>query len=144
MFTETIQAPAGSYNSLTHQVAFCKMQVRARPARVACVASWSWSLPSSERRRLLPPSYCRTPPSKTTLSHPSHIDDPNPTQGYDTVSRETSAGPSVFTSGLVKIGVGLAHSQFGSRMESSTWKDLVRCPETGRFRVFTFVGGDGG
>lgn len=50
----------------------------------------------------------------------------NPKKGYDTVSRETSAGPSVFTSGLVKIGVGLSHNQFGSRMESNTWKDLVR------------------
>ncbi len=30
MFTETIVAPAGSYNSLTHQVAFCKMQVRSQ------------------------------------------------------------------------------------------------------------------
>jgi hypothetical protein len=26
MFTEEINAPAGSYNSLTHQVAYCKMQ----------------------------------------------------------------------------------------------------------------------
>lgn len=69
MFTQDIIAPEGSYNSLTHQVAYCKMQ------------------------------------------------------GYDTVSRQTSQGPSVFTSGLVKIGVGLAHNQFGSRTHPS-WMDL--------------------
>lgn len=66
---------------------------------------------------------------------------PNPMQGFDTVSRETSAGPSVFTSGLVKIGVGLAHHQFGSRMESTTWKDLVRLPSFfGVVSVFVLFG----
>ncbi|TFJ86438.1 hypothetical protein NSK_002095 [Nannochloropsis salina CCMP1776] len=69
MFQEPIEAAAGSYNSLTHQVAYCKMQ------------------------------------------------------GYDTVSRASSEGPSVFTSGLVKIGVGLAHNQFGSTADPS-WLNL--------------------
>jgi len=41
------------------------------------------------------------------------------------MSRQTSSGPSVFTSGLVKIGVGLAHAQFGSRVDNS-WLELVR------------------
>lgn len=36
MFTETIAAPAGSYNSLTHQVAFCKMQVRWSVGPLVC------------------------------------------------------------------------------------------------------------
>ena len=46
-------------------------------------------------------------------------------QGFDTESRETSGGPSIFTSGLVRIGVGLAHAQFGSQANKN-WLDLVR------------------
>lgn len=33
-------------------------------------------------------------------------------QGFDTVSRNTSLGPSLYTSGTVWIGVGLSHIQF--------------------------------
>lgn len=38
-------------------------------------------------------------------------------QGYDTISRETSRGPSLFTSGDIWIGVGLSHVQFGEGIE---------------------------
>lgn len=62
-----------------------------------------------------------TPTPTETLAHTHE----QTKKGFDTVSRETSAGPSVFTSGLVKIGVGLSHNQFGSRFESTTWNDLV-------------------
>lgn len=36
-------------------------------------------------------------------------------QGYDTVSRNTSSGPSLFTSGDVLFGVGLSDNQFDGR-----------------------------
>lgn len=45
-------------------------------------------------------------------------------QGFDTESRETSGGPSIFTSGLVRIGVGLAYAQFGSQANKN-WLDLT-------------------
>ena len=76
---------------------------------------------------LLPPVVARLLCVSDPLTHHTYTHTRTQTKkGYDTVSRETSAGPSVFTSGLVKIGVGLSHNQFGSRMESNTWKDLVR------------------
>lgn len=36
-------------------------------------------------------------------------------QGYDTISRNTSMGPSLFTSGDVLFGVGLSNNQFDGR-----------------------------
>ena len=51
MFAEDIQAPAGSYNSLTHQVAFCKMQGKTSP------------LPTPPQPPTHPPTY---PPYSST------------------------------------------------------------------------------
>jgi hypothetical protein len=37
-------------------------------------------------------------------------------QGYDTISRNTSHGPSLFTSGKILFGVGLSDNQFDGRL----------------------------
>lgn len=37
-------------------------------------------------------------------------------QGYDTISRNTSSGPSLFTSEAVQFGIGLSNNQFDGRL----------------------------
>ena len=104
MYENDVPAELGSYNSLQKQVAFCKMQVR--------------------HFLLLAPLLPLLPLLLLILNTTIR-----PPQGFDTMSRTTSGGPSVFTSGLVKIGVGLAHAQFGSRVDNS-WLSLVSATTT--------------
>ena len=61
---EIITGAAASYNSLVHQVAFCKLQ------------------------------------------------------GFDTISRSTSAGPRMFMDGRIRFGVGLSNVQFNNTVSS--------------------------
>lgn len=44
-------------------------------------------------------------------------------QSYDTMSRETSGGPSLYTSGAVLIGAGLSHSEFGEGVNNN-WLNI--------------------
>jgi hypothetical protein len=43
--------------------------------------------------------------------------------GFETVSRNTSDGPPLFTSGRVQFGVGLSHYQFGSTIVPSLYNN---------------------
>lgn len=62
-------------------------------------------------------------------------------QGYDTVSRETSRGPSLFTSGAALFGVGLSGNQFDGRLcgmcISITESENLRQPTNHSLNAFT-------
>lgn len=62
-------------------------------------------------------------------------------QGYDTISRSTSVGPSLFTSGDVQFGIGLSDNQFDGRLCGMCIEILsgenIRTPLNSSLDVFT-------